>query len=244
MKIQTNQLTGFAIALFSLTACGGGQQAVIGEQSNDSPGSGNHQDTHIAYSQVEAGVWPPQPVDISNARTYVNINPSDSIREIKHAAALDLAMQNEVAVHAIGTRFEVLGSYTTGDKSDPFKTTEHEIFNYNTNQVVTVTVDRNNTVTVSQAPASDYQPAETAAESVTAISIAAGYLQSLGHDTTDLQGAALLAHPTAQQVATTGKQFHAHRLIYVTFGYGAGTTPLFRATVDLSQQTVIDGGPL
>jgi hypothetical protein len=239
--IKTSCIAITTVAVFS---CGGGEQAVIGDQSSDAPSTDNHTDTHIAYTQVEAGVWPPQPVGISNAQGYVNENPRPAIRDIKTATALDLAMQNIDVLRAIGSRFELLGSYTSGEKSTSKQSTEIELFNYDSNEVVTVKIDTGNIITVNQTPASDYQPAETSDESSRAIAMAADYLQSLGHDTGQLTGAALLTHPTAAQVAASGKQFHEHRLIYVTFGHGAGTTPLYRATVDLSDQIVIKGGRL
>ena len=233
-----------AIASMAVSACGGGEQAVIGEQGISSPSADTHAATHIAYTQVEAGVWPPQPVGISNAQVFTNDNPRPAIRDIKNATAIDLAMQDSDVSHAIGSRFELLASHTSIKKSTSGESTEIELFNYDSNEVVTVTIDTANIITVKHAPASDYQPAETANESRRAIAMAADYLQNLGHDTSQLAGAALLTHPTAAQVTASGKPFHQHRLIYVTFGHGAGATPQYRATVDLSDQIVIEGGRL
>ncbi len=225
-----------------LAACGGGQNSVIVTQNDETE---NHHTNEISYSTIASGIWPPQPVDITNAAPYVNDNPGSSIREIKHLNALSLAMQSSEVVAAIGNRYEVLASYNTGGKSDPLKTTEIEIYNYDNNHVVTVRVDRDtNTINIHSAAASDYQPAESEAETTRAISLARSHLATLGHNTDLLVGTALLAHPTATQLAANGKSFYEHRTLYVTFGQGSGTTPLFRATVDLSDEKVISGGPL
>ena len=241
MNSNSRILTPVIAASVLLAACGGGQNTIIGDQNDDAD---NHNGNEIAYSTVATGIWPPQPVDISNAAPYVNDNPGTSIREIKHVDALNLAMQSEAVITALDTRHEVLSSDSTGAKSDPLKNTEIEIFNYDSNQVVTVSVDHNNTISIHSAAASEYQPSESEAESRRAISLAAKYLHALGHNTDPLQGAALLAHPTATQLAANGKQFYEHRTIYVTFGHGDGATPLLRATVDLSDEKVISGGPL
>ncbi len=237
-----------------LMACDDGHDVIVVSQ-NDTPDPPTaqppdggevepHQDGAVSYSTADTGIWPPQPVGVGNIQPFTNNVVADHPREIKFADVVTIALQDPRVLSAIGSRHELVGTYEAHSKNDKTTQTAMELFNYETNQVVTINIGAANRLSVSTQPAYEYQPAESDNERARAIEIAASHLLALGYRTDHLIGTALLSHPTAAEFEGNGRYFYDQRIIYVTFGYGSGSTPLYRATVNLSRQSVSKAGSL
>lgn len=243
------------VAVALMTACNGGYD-VSGTSQNEASLSnndqsatpGSHQEASVSYSTIAAGIWPPQPVGISDIRPFVSESNVESDRATKVAdtvsTALSLAMREPQVLALLGHRYEVTGQYTDTDKNGQIQAITVEIFSYSHNQIVGISVDTDHRIITSHQSAREYQPAETESEVQRAIALAADQLLLQGYETSHLIGTGLLAHPTSKEVNSHGNTFYEQRVIYVTFGRGEGTTPLFRANVNLSTETVIKAGPL
>lgn len=197
------------------------------------------------YSTVGDGVWPPQPVGVDNVQLYSPDSADNELQSIKLAAAKQMALGNEQVRLQLGNRYGDFPGHATPYKDGQLEATAIEFFNYSTNQIVTTTVFADSSIQVKQTPADEYQPPENTEEVKRSIALAANALRLRGHtDIDSLIGTALLAYPTAAEVAANGKQFYAQRKIYVTFGPGEGKTPRFRALVNLSTEIVEHSGPV
>ncbi|MEM7259099.1 MAG: hypothetical protein AAF404_17115 [Pseudomonadota bacterium] len=242
--------TTFSImtAVLITTACDGGSTHIQSTRDDDTAvtGDDSHQLGSFAYTTVADAVWPPQPSGVSNIKAYRTHQPPAPDREVKlDNTRLPLPLNDE-ALALIGSRFEVIGSYGQigkGAKLSP-RAREIEIYSYTYDRLITVVSDANGNTSTRWQNASDYQPAETPNEVNRAIALASEHLLQSGHDTNQLIGTALLAHPTTAQYESSGQLFYRQRIMYVTFGRGEGTTPLFRADVNLSNGTVSNAGPL
>jgi len=241
----------FVLISLMIAACNGGNDLrVVATDSGDSShesgtdGANSHSQRAVTYSTVADDIWPPQPVGVTNVNPYNNPAPVNSTREVKSADATLMALQDPAVLALIGDRYAITGQRVNVSKGQQSSTAEIEIFSYTNNQIVTVTSDAGQSIRTLVQRASDYQPAETKEEVAGAVSLAANHLQQLGYSTENLIGTGLLTHPSKEEFQRTGNLFYEHRMIYVTFGKGSGTTPLYRATVNLSTGTVSDAEPL
>jgi hypothetical protein len=238
------------VVLIFLTACnGGGDGVVIVQRSNAPAGDSqttpeNHPSGTVSYSTVADGIWPPQPVGVSNVQPYNSRTVEEPVRDVKRLRDPASVLAHAEVRAAIGGRFEVLSQYTVGGKGTALTTTEIEIYSYTFDRVVTVIRLPGGEISVSSRAAHAYQPAESPAEVRRAVALAAEHLLTMGYQTQALIGSGLLAHPTTAEFHRSGHSFYDQRIVYVSFGRGAGTTPLYRATVNLSTETVSQAGPL
>ena len=263
-----------AFALLFLYACGGGSISepepenstdpapppvqVAGDQSGQTsevaPETGHgHTDTEertIQYTDSNQDIWPPQPLGISNvsALTIKQLKRSKPgmgqlTDRIRKAQSTIPAAIPELA----GMRHEILTRHDQKDESGQITGIDVQVFNYDTNQLVTVAfnADGTNIVQHSAKAANIYQPPESQAEVARAITLAAQDLSRQGYtEHKNLTGAGLLAFPTLVQSAESGANFFSERKIYVTFGIGNGNLPDYRALVNLSTDSVESSGSI
>ncbi len=205
------------------------------------------EDNHVITDQIRftdsnQNIWPPQPEDITNIAVIAAKDTSNTVAKISTKLIKFLDIYN-----ALGARHEILAQHKLQDKSGTASLIEIEMFNYDSNRVVTVTLDATGTEVIdhSTVAAQLYQPPESRAEVARAIELAASHLTRqgfTGHN--NLSGTGLLAFPTAVQTAASGASFFAERKIYVTFGEGNGKLPEYRALVNLSTNSVENSGSI
>lgn len=205
----------------------------------------------VEFTSPDSGIWPPQALNASNVtgvRNYAN-----GIQQQTLAAGVAVAgrFERSDALSTIrGNRYtsfeidivnekEVVGK----EVEDVFARTTY--FNYDSNLTIDAWIDGNDSIQYSVKPASQTQPPENREEEAKAIELAKADLLSLGYsDVTSLTGTAMLAFPTATEVASTGHNFYAERILYATFGQGNGEVPVYKALVNLSQNTVSGSGKI
>ena len=231
-----------SISAVLLVACGGGSTEL--QSTPVVQVESGHSHDVIQFSNVDDGVWPPQPSNITNVES-IAVKNANTVDSIKLENTLQKALSNTDLQAALGNNYTAISSQVITDKSSSRGRTDLEYFNYDRNQVVLAAFADDNSIDIKVQNASDYQPPETRAESARAITLASQALSALGyHDHQQLIGSALLAYPGAAQVADSGKQFYAERKLYVTFGPGEGELPHYRALVNLSTGSVENSGPM
>ena len=227
------------------------QLAVDTQSSENSPVSsqGLHQQDHstadtrgpsIEFTAASGEVWPPQPREISNV-VQLDVQTakradSDQLKRTRKT----LSDNPELS----GKRLAVISSYKTTDKSGGLPRIATEIFVYDTNQVLTVSVstDGSEPYDYTWSEAHNYQPPESLEEVNQATALASDALLQQGFtEHLKLTGAALLAHPDAD-TAGSGRAYYSDRKLYVTFGPGNGELPHYSALVNLSRSTVEHSG--
>ncbi|OED39094.1 hypothetical protein AB833_16255 [Chromatiales bacterium (ex Bugula neritina AB1)] len=239
------QLTVFSV-LSLIVACGGGGEVSPLSDSADSDHSDNPHSHALdgRFSASADGIWPPQPRAVSNVVEMTADSESAEIQKSKMVAARQIAMEDTQVKQALGTNYAQFSTRLPDSKAAS-TSTSIEFFKYDSNEVVTVDVTNAATIDISRRTADRYQPPESKVEARQAISLAATALQEQGYsDLSALKGTALLAYPTTAEVAASGKQFYAERMLYVTFGPGKGKAPHYRALVNLSRNTVLNSGPI
>lgn len=238
-------------AMLLISACDGGSALIKNQRDDDSSGSLDDPDAHqqgaVSYSTVADNIWPPQPVGVSNVKPYRDNNTVAPVRDVKRDDSIMTAVLSDELLAMTGSRYEVISSalhQVKAAKGGAQSYREIEIYSYSHDRLITVAIDSNGHTTSHWQAASEYQPAETADEVNRAIKLAASHLLESGVDTSGLTGTGLLAHPTRAEYESTGLLFYSQRILYVTFGHGEGSTPLFRADVNLSTETVSNAGAL
>ena len=200
----------------------------------------------IHFTDSNADIWPPQPVNITDVTTLHSVTIAKTNLEKTAKSTKALLADSEVS-KSLGQHFEVLAQYEIKNKSDVITHIETEVYNYNTNQVITIkfSADSNTILDHTVAAAHSYQPPESQTEVRQAIALAEDALYKQGFtDHLKLRGTGLLAYPSAIETAETGHQFFNDRKIYVTFGGGNGALPQYRALVNLSNSTVENSGAI
>lgn len=200
-----------------------------------------HSSTELLFTDADESYWPPQPRGITN------------IKKIEPAAAKaaelnghDSSISEELLL-VLGDNYAKLASHEIKDKSGNSVTVETEYFIYDRNEVLTTTVNTadSDSISYSITAASDYQPPESQQEVERAITLASKALSDQGYTNHQhLTGTALLAYPTAAELAQSGTRFYSERKLYVTFGPGGGTLPHYRALVNLSTASVEQSGSM
>lgn len=196
----------------------------------------------IRFTDSNVDIWPPQPEGITEvasiATADVASNEVKVSRTIKNTAVL---------ADALGKRHEILAQRIVQDKLGKVLRKDTEIFDYESNQVVTVSFDASGKEIIRWVSndARLYQPPESQAEVSRAIELAAIDLSKQGFtEHLELHGTGLLAYPGTAESAATGASFFSQRKIYVTFGIGNGELPQYRALVNLSTSTVESSGSI
>ena len=206
----------------------------------------NSDQSTIHFTDSNADIWPPQPVNITDVTTLHSVTIAKTNLEKTAKSTKALLADSEVS-KSLGQHFEVLAQYEIKNKSDVITHIETEVYSYNTNQVITIkfSADSNTILDHTVAAAHNYQPPESQTEVRQAIALAEDALYKQGFtDHLKLRGTGLLAYPSAIETAETGHQFFNDRKIYVTFGGGNGVLPQYRALVNLSNSTVENSGAI
>ncbi len=204
----------------------------------------------VRFTDSNLDIWPPQPVDIKQVTSLTDLQREtgdERVRRISSFQSKSLPGIDNAISNLIGARHEVLTQHYLRDKSGKASRVDVEIFNYDTNQVITVELDAQSNKIISQRSddAHQYQPPESQAEVARAIKLAAADLTRQGFtEHTRLQGTGLLAFPTSVETAASGTNFFSERKIYITFGTGNGVLPHYRALVNLSTNTVESSGSI
>jgi len=215
-----------------VVACDGGSTA-----------SSPHAHVHAAenVSGIQEGVWPPQPLDMEDERRL----PAE-LRTRARLSVIDAArsavLNNPAVLSAIGENYGSFDASLSTSKSGDVAT--FVFFNYDTRRSVEAILGGDGAVTVQSEPASVWQPTENAVEVDRAVSLARTALEANGHSLDTLEGTAMLTYPAATSGEPDTPDFHAERILYVTFGPGDGEPPLYSARVNVGTDMVSDGGPL
>lgn len=216
----------------ALSACNG---ASVGDNDSADPADAGASHT----SGVAHGYWPPQPLNASDIEAL----PASALggaQSMVLDAARRTVLSNPGVVASLGTNYQIFDGSLGSQKAGVIAT--FLFYNYDTDETITVEMQPDGTLDSLVQAAAEYQPQEHADETAAAIELAQTTLNDLGFATDGLSGTALLAFPRAQDIANPAEQFHAERLLYVTFGPGNGTIPVYSALVNLSTDTVSDAG--
>ncbi len=248
-----------------MSSCNGSDDSQINTDPNSHQGSDDHQTTvqpssnpgvqtttqlaEIYFTDSNEDIWPPQPRNISNVKKLIPVsgNEKDAGRSEKTSAKdAKLAIFSDPKLVAeLGDNYAVLTHHHREDKAGNLTQIESEFFIYTSNKVLTAKYSANGTVSYTLTDASSYQPPESQQEVQKAVALASIALNEQGFaDHIHLKGTALLAYPTASEVAKDGKVFFSDRKLYVTFGPGGGAIPNYRALVNLSKGSVESSGAM
>lgn len=215
-----------------LNACGGDDSVTV---MGALPNHGNH----TPHTDIAQGIWPPQPLGITNEQLLPS-SARERVQDNVIEAARSIVMNNPHVRQALGSNF-ITADGSLGDaKSET--TATFLFFSYTFNHTVEVTLSRSGEVSHETFSAFAYQPAEQSEERDRAINLANAALISAGFETSGLIGTAILANPRASESTDHGRLFHSQRLLYVTFGVGDGELPEFSALVNLSTGGVSEEG--
>lgn len=224
--------------LLTLVACGD----TSGLSVTEAPDVGADADvdlSHTAHTDVAQGIWPPQPLGITNVEGYPASARGGAEQSVVEAARRAL-MNNPETRDALGENFRQFDGSLGDSKSDV--TASFLFYNYLTNTTVEARLTRAGNVVNDVYPASEWQPPEHSEEVTEAIALGQESLAANGYETAGLQGTAMLAFPQVSQVASTDRHYYAERVLYVTFGEGDGAIPVYSALVNLSSGTVTESG--
>ncbi len=221
------------------------------QPTGNSNGQSTGQLAEIYFTDSNEDIWPPQPRNISNVKKLVlvsaNKGGSDrSEKENAKQATLTILSDPKVAAE-LGDHYAMLAKHHIKDKAGNLTQIETEFFIYSSNKVLSAKYRPSEPESVSYtvADASRYQPPESQQEVQKAVALAGNALGKQGFTNyKQLTGTALLAYPTATEVAQDGKVFFDDRKLYVTFGPGHGAIPHYRALVNLSNGRVESSGAM
>ena len=214
---------------FVLSACSGS-----GGDDNAATGAGAAHTSGVAH-----GYWPPQPLNATSVEP-LPASALGGVQSLVLDAARRTVLTNPGVLASLGDNFQAFDG-SLGNQKDGVIAT-FLFYNYDTDQTITVDMQPDGRIDSLAQAASVYQPQEHPDESAEAIGLAQSALEDLGFATDGLLGTALLAFPKSQDIANPAEQFHAQRLLYITFGSGNGALPVYSAMVNLSTGVVSDAG--
>jgi len=207
-----------------------------------------HTSGTVAFTNSNDDIWPPQPTGITNVEIIeqVTTTSSDRVKKNLNVENGRKAILADSTLNALlGKNYVWLGEHLVESKSGDGNHTELEVFSYDNNSLITFAVKAGDIISFTQNDASSYQPAESQSEVEAAIFLASVALSEQGFtEHQQLTGTALLAHPSASEIAESGQMFYGERKLYVTFGPGNGVLPHYRATVNLSRSVVEQSGAI
>ena len=225
-------LTILALPLVIVSGCGDSGGVHV---SNSLPGQGDH----TPHTDIEQGIWPPQPLGMTGALALPASAKVGALQSVVNAAR-GVVMQNPNVRGAIGDNFiEFDGS--PGDSKSSVSAS-FLLYSYSFDETVEVVLQRSGEVTFETFQAVEYQPSEHAIEVTRAISLGRQNLINSGFEVAGLSGTAMLAFPPLSELTNADEQYYPQRIMYVTFGPGDGELPIYSALVNLSDSTVSDGG--
>jgi len=230
MKNKNINLVVWLAAAITVTACDGGNTVDV---VNRMPGQGDH----TLHTDVAQGIWPPQPLGMTNVRR-VAAGASDGAQDGILSVARRRVLNNPSVRTVLGDDyFEFTGSLgeSKGDVAATFM-----FYSYATDETIETNLYRSGDVQHRTYPASEFQPTEHAREKQRAISLAGNALAQSGFETRGLVGTAMLAYPPATDATDNGLRYYPQRVLYVTFGEGDGELPVYRALANLSTGEVTE----
>jgi len=219
-----------------LAACGDSAQISGGSEDSrlvDLPSD------HTAHTGVAEGIWPPQPLAMTDVQGYP-ASARASAEESVIDNALRAVMNNPDTAAALGDNFRQFDGALGDSKSDI--TASFIFYNYDNNTTVQSRLTKTGSVENDLFPASEWQPSEHRIEVTQAIDLGRDSLLDNGYETAGLVGTAMLAFPPISEVVSADRHYYAERIMYVTFGEGDGAIPVFSALVNLSEGTVTESG--
>ncbi len=199
-----------------------------------------HEHSH-GVQTIESGVWPPKLNGIEDEQSF-SLRRRSAARSTIIEAARAAVMNNRSVRLALGDHYGEFDATLSDDKSSD--TASFLFYSHDRNVTIESILEKSGNVRLVETPSTEFQPAENSTEVAQAIDIANESLESAGFSTTGLEGTAMLAHLPAEQVAATGYEFYAERVMYVTFGEGEGELPTFSALVNLNTAVTSDFGPV
>ena len=232
MQKYLGNLTILAIPLVIIAGCGDSGGVNV---SNPLPGQGDH----TAHTDVEQGIWPPQPLGMTDAEALPASAKDGALQSVVNAARA-VVLQNPNVRSALGDDYIEFDGSPGDSKSNV--SASFLLYSYSSDETVEVVLQRTGEVTFETYQAAEYQPSEHATEVTRAISLGRQNLVENGFEVTGLTGTAMLAFPPSSEVTNNDQQYYPQRVMYVTFGPGDGELPVYSALVNLSELTVSDSG--
>jgi len=200
----------------------------------------------------DGGVWPPQAVGATNITPVRNYAASGiGVQTLASSFVAKERFDKHPSLNSIrGSRYtsfeiDIIEGKDVGGKDTENIYARTTYFNYVSNLTIDAWIDGDDTIQYSVQPAYETQPPENREEEAKAVELAKADLLSKGFgDVSNLTGTAMLAFPTATEVESTGHSFYANRILYATFGRGNGEVPVYKAVVNLSNNTVSGSGKI
>lgn len=239
MAGRKRRVIGMAVVPLLVVACGESDGVRFGgpgdEQALLTPG------VHTPHTGPSDGIWPPQPEGMTGAEPFPASARAGVLSGVL-AAARKSILNNPQVRSGLGTDYREIEATLSDDKSD--QVAGIVFYNYTTDETIEASLAADGTVSSRVSGASVYQPMEHPQEQTDAIVLAQTALTNSSFDITGLQATAMLAFPPLSDIESNEAHFYQHRVLYVTFGPGAGELPVYTALVDLSNASVIEHGPV
>ncbi len=190
---------------------------------------------------TEQKEWPPRPVGRTNVIDIPWKEIPGALTEARAMELRQIALQDARVRAALGARF----AYISADALEPDK--DHPrgpnepaevrltFFSHAKNVAVLVAMRGNEVVSI--APKEGYQPPEGVDEIKAASALAARMLH-LESKVREFQSGAIVVVPKQ------GQPGYGHRVLHVTFNKAGEDLPRYFAIVDLTDQTILSGGPV
>lgn len=198
-----------------------------------------NQGGHTPHTGIEQGVWPPQPLGMTNEQS-LPARAKDGALDSVIDAARGVVMNNPTVRAALGADYIEFDGSLGDSKSDI--TANFLFYSYARNETVDVFLSRNGEVSHEAFAATAFQPTEHATEVTRAIQLGGSDLTAAGFEVSGLTGTAMLAFPPVSESTDLNQQYYPERVMYVTFGPGGGELPVYSALVNLSSETVSESG--
>lgn len=232
MRKHVSSALFLALPLALIAGCG---DSSVVNVIDSLPGQGDH----TPHTGIEQGVWPPQPLGMSDVQA-LPASAKDGALSGVVAAARGVVLKNPNVRTALGDDYIEFDGSPGDTKSEV--TANFLYYSYSSDETVEVILNRTGAVTYETFTAAQYQPTEHATEVERAILLGQENLTESGFEVTGLIGTAMLAFPPSSAVTDVDEQYYPQRIMYVTFGSGSGEVPVYSALVNLSAGTVSDGG--
>ncbi|MGH7232555.1 MAG: hypothetical protein ACREJU_14535 [Nitrospiraceae bacterium] len=184
--------------------------------------------------------WPLKPKGRSNVTAITTTVPSSTLSAARETEIQQAALQDRRVRDLLGTRFTHINTETImpGKHVTPapeLRRTRLTYFSYTRNMAVEVRMRGQDLETANARPG--YEPPEGEEEIQKAVDLA----RSDGRLQRAVQG--LAGHAILTSIEE-GKPGYGHRVLWVTFARGDSGDPLFSAAVDLTDEKVLDAGPV
>lgn len=195
--------------------------------------------------------WPPQAVNATNESAIRNYTQGLQSQTLASSFVVKERFEKHTGLRSIrGSRYasfeiDIIDEKIVVGKDSDNVYARTSYYNYPSNLTIDAWIDGNDNIQYTVDPAYLTQPPENREEEAQAVELAKADLLSKGYgDVSNLIGTAMLAFPTEAEVASTGNNFYSERILYATFGEGNGAVPVYKAVVNLSQNTVSDSGKI